>query len=109
MMDKEQRLKNIEKIIEKNPICLFMKGIKSLPQCGFSAQVVHILDELGVEYETFNVLQDELLREDIKEFSNWPTLPQLYINKEFIGGCDIVTQLYESGELEKLVGQVPSS
>lgn len=103
MEDKQTRLDNIKKAIEENTVCLFMKGSNLIPQCGFSAQVVHILDELGADYITFDVLKDDLLRQDIKEFSNWPTLPQLYINKEFIGGCDIVIQMFESGDLKDLL------
>ena len=76
-----------------------MKGNKSMPMCGFSGQVIHILNEIGQPYETKNVLEDEILRQAIKEYSDWPTIPQLYVNGEFIGGCDIITELFESGEL----------
>ena len=89
--------------IEKHPIILYMKGSKLMPMCGFSAQVVEILNSLNVEFETRDILQNDLLRSSIKEFSNWPTLPQLYIKGEFIGGCDIVTELYTSGELQKML------
>ncbi len=93
--------------IEKYPIILYMKGSKLMPQCGFSAKVVYILNELGAEFETRNVLEDANLRQAIKEFSDWPTLPQLYINKEFVGGCDIVTELFQEGELKKLIASAP--
>ncbi|MEM7175240.1 MAG: Grx4 family monothiol glutaredoxin [Chlamydiota bacterium] len=85
--------------IATNKVILYMKGTKSEPSCGFSSQVVTILNTLGIDYVTRNVLEDDALRTAIKEHSNWPTLPQLYIDGEFIGGCDIVTQLYESGDL----------
>lgn len=103
MNEKEIRLKEIELKIANNPVCLFLKGSKEMPQCGFSAKVVHILDALKVEYTAYDVLEDLYLREDIKEYSNWPTLPQLYIKQEFIGGCDIVMELFETGELQKLI------
>ena len=94
---------NIKEIItneiNENDICLFMKGTPDAPQCGFSAQVVHILNQTGVEFETRDVLQDELLRQGIKDFTNWPTIPQLYIKGEFIGGCDIILDMHKSGEL----------
>jgi len=99
-----ETLKKIEEDINSNKVILFMKGNKLMPQCGFSARVVHILDQLNVDYETRDVLSDESLREKIKEYSNWPTLPQLYVNKEFIGGCDIVSELYQTGELQKIIG-----
>jgi monothiol glutaredoxin len=79
-----------------------MKGTKFAPQCGFSAQVVQILNDLGISYETRDVLQDDALRQGIKEFTDWPTVPQLYVNATFIGGCDIVMELYETGELAQL-------
>ena len=100
----DETLKKIEEDIDSNKIILFMKGSKLMPQCGFSARVVHILDQLNVDYETRDVLTDDKLREKIKEYSNWPTLPQLYVNKEFIGGCDIVSELYQTGELQKIIG-----
>lgn len=96
-------LDTIKKDIESKQIILFMKGTKAMPVCGFSARVVAILNEIGIDYETRNVLDDDSLREGIKQFSNWPTIPQLYIGGEFIGGCDIVTELHTSGELRKLV------
>jgi len=93
----------IKKDIESNHVILFMKGSKMMPVCGFSARVVAILNELGIDYETRNVLDDDSLRQGIKEFSNWPTIPQLYISGKFIGGCDIVTELHAKGELQKLI------
>jgi len=93
----------IKEDIKNNPVILFMKGSKLMPLCGFSGRVVAILDQLGANFETRNVLEDDELRQGIKEYSNWPTLPQLYINGEFIGGCDIVMQLHEEGELQKLL------
>tara|TARA_B100000427_G_scaffold2650_1_gene2608 strand:+ start:1563 stop:1877 length:315 start_codon:yes stop_codon:yes gene_type:complete len=100
----EQTIKNqIEEDIKTNNILLFMKGNKMAPQCGFSAQVVHILNNVGIEYETRDVLQDEELRQGIKEYTNWPTIPQLYVNQEFVGGCDIITEMFQSGELQKLL------
>ncbi len=89
----------IKKDIENHPVILFMKGSKLMPLCGFSARVVDVLNQHGVEYETRDVLKDEALRQGIKEFSNWPTLPQLYIQGKFIGGCDIVMQLHDEGKL----------
>lgn len=86
--------------IETHPVMLFMKGTPAFPQCGFSATVVSILDHLGVEYGASNVLEDAELRQGIKEFSNWPTIPQLYVKGEFIGGCDIVKEMFQSGELQ---------
>ncbi|MCB1107862.1 MAG: Grx4 family monothiol glutaredoxin [Chlamydiia bacterium] len=93
----------IKKDIETHPIILFMKGSKLMPLCGFSGQVVSILSELGVDFESRNVLEDEELRQGIKEYSNWPTLPQLYVRGKFIGGCDIVSKLHDNGELEALL------
>ena len=93
----------IQADISANPIILFMKGSKQMPLCGFSARVVDVLKEMGVEFVTRDVLQDDDLRQAIKDYSNWPTLPQLYIKGKFIGGCDIVLQLHENGELAKLI------
>ena len=87
--------------IEKNDVCLFMKGTADAPQCGFSMAVSNILKILEVNFKGINVLENEDLRNGIKEFSDWPTIPQLYIKKEFIGGCDIIKEMYESGELQK--------
>ncbi len=93
----------IKSTVEQNKVVLFMKGTRNFPQCGFSAQVVGILKEVGVEFKDVNVLTDPEIRQGIKEFANWPTIPQLYVGGKFVGGCDIVTDLYESGELSKLV------
>lgn len=92
----------IKQLIGDNKVMLFMKGTKQFPQCGFSGQSVQVLQACGVEFETFNVLEDDSIRQGIKEFSNWPTIPQLYVNGEFVGGCDIMLDLYQSGELQKL-------
>lgn len=89
--------------IAANDIVLYMKGSQLFPQCGFSSQVVSILKHLGVDFTDYNVLESDDLRQGIKTFSNWPTIPQLYIRGEFIGGCDIVTEMYESGELAEMV------
>ena len=93
----------IKKDVESHPVILFMKGSKLMPLCGFSGQVVEVLNGFGIDFETRNVLDDDELRQGIKTYSNWPTLPQLYIEGEFIGGCDIVMQLHEQGALEKLL------
>jgi len=94
----------IEKHISSSDVVLFMKGTRTAPQCGFSATVVGILDTLVEDYETINVLADGAIREGIKEFSDWPTIPQLYVRGEFLGGCDIVKEMYESGQLEESLG-----
>lgn len=91
----------IQQLIDENKVVLFMKGSTDFPQCGFSGKVAHILKLCHAEYKDVNVLEDPDIRQGIKDFSDWPTIPQLYINGEFIGGCDIITQLYESGELQK--------
>lgn len=101
MSDKEIRA-DIQKMIDDNPVMLFMKGTPQFPQCGFSAAVVQILDFLGVEFGSENVLAADALRQAIKEFSDWPTIPQLYVKGEFVGGCDIVREMFETGELKKL-------
>ena len=93
----------ISNLIEENKILLFMKGNPKFPQCRFSSLVCQILDASGANYETVDVLQDQDVREGIKTYSNWPTIPQLYINKEFIGGADILREMYESGELTKVI------
>src|SRR5215470_14559937 len=98
----------IDDLVGKNKIVLFMKGNKHFPQCGFSARVIQMLNEVGgPKYETVNVLADAALREGIKEYSSWPTIPQLYVNGQFVGGCDIVTEMYGSGELHKVLGVEP--
>ena len=93
----------IQAEITENPVMLYMKGTAMFPQCGFSARVVQILTHMGVPFKTANVLEDPALRDGIKQFSNWPTIPQLYVKGEFIGGCDIVTEMFQSGELETLL------
>ena len=93
----------IQNDITANPVMLYMKGNAMFPQCGFSARVVQILSHLGVPFQTANVLEDAGLREGIKAFSQWPTIPQLYVDGEFVGGCDIVTEMFQSGELEALL------
>jgi monothiol glutaredoxin len=93
----------IQSDISTNRVMLFMKGNAMFPQCGFSARVVQILSHLGVPFQTANVLEDAALREGIKEFSQWPTIPQLYVDGEFVGGCDIITEMFQSGELETLM------
>ena len=95
--------KKIETIINDNEVCLFMKGTPDAPQCGFSMAVSNVLKHLNVNFKGINVLEDEKLRQGIKDFSDWPTIPQLYIKKEFIGGCDIVKEMFEKGELKKLL------
>ena len=99
----------IQEMIEKNRVVLFMKGSKSFPQCGFSSRVVEILKGEGVPFETVNVLSDPEIRQGIKDFSNWPTIPQLYIDGKFIGGCDIVTEMKNSGELSKELARVTTA
>ncbi len=93
----------IDKLIKDNKIMVFMKGTKLMPQCGFSNNVVQILNTLGVPFETVNVLDDYEIRQGIKEYSNWPTIPQVYINGEFIGGSDILIEMYQKGELQEKV------
>jgi monothiol glutaredoxin len=93
----------IQNHIETNEVCLFMKGTPDAPQCGFSMAVSNMLKILEVNFKGINVLEDQNLREGIKTFSDWPTIPQLYIKKEFIGGCDIVKEMYENGELKKVL------
>jgi monothiol glutaredoxin len=96
-------LDRIKSEIESAPVVLYMKGTPVFPQCGFSAQVVQILSLLGVKFKSFDVLSDDELRQGVKEFSNWPTIPQLYLKGEFVGGCDIVREMYQSGELVELL------
>ena len=95
----------IDSSVKSNDIFLFMKGTPDFPQCGFSSQVVQILTYLGVDYQSSNVLADQALREGIKAYANWPTIPQLYIKGEFIGGADIVREMFQSGELQKHLGE----
>ena len=99
----DEKIKNvIENHIENNDVCLFMKGTPDAPQCGFSMAVSNILKILEVNYKGINVLEDQSIREGIKVFSDWPTIPQLYIKKEFVGGCDIIKEMFESGEIKKV-------
>jgi monothiol glutaredoxin len=93
----------IQHDIEQNDVMLYMKGTPMFPQCGFSARVIQILTHMNVPFHTANVLEDEELRDGIKSFSQWPTIPQLYVKGEFVGGCDIVTEMFQSGELETLL------
>ena len=97
-MEQNEKIKNL---INENDVCLFMKGTPDSPQCGFSMAVSNVLKHLKVQFKGINVLEDENLRQGIKEYSDWPTIPQLYIKNEFIGGCDIVKEMFEKGELEK--------
>ena len=92
----------ISNLISENEVCLFMKGTPDSPQCGFSMAVSNVLKHLKVNFKGINVLEDENLRQGIKDFSDWPTIPQLYVKKEFVGGCDIVKELFESGELKRM-------
>ncbi|WP_069791948.1 Grx4 family monothiol glutaredoxin [Cyanobacterium sp. IPPAS B-1200] len=93
----------IDEIIQNSPVVVFMKGNKLMPQCGFSNNVVQILNTLGVPFETFDVLADYDIRQGIKEYSNWPTIPQVYVNGELVGGSDILIELYQSGELQQMI------
>jgi len=102
MSDAQSRIKEM---VEKNKVLLFMKGNKSIPQCGFSSRVVAVLKSEGIPFETVNVLSDPEIRDGIKQFSNWPTIPQLYVNGKFVGGCDIVTEMYQSGELTTFLAE----
>ena len=99
----DEAVSRIESAIATNKIVIFMKGTRSFPMCGFSAATVQVFEELGVPYETVDVLEDPELREKLKVYSNWPTIPQVYIGGKFVGGCDIVRELSESGELQSLV------
>ena len=97
----ENTKKKIIDLIEKNEVCLFMKGTPDVPQCGFSLAISNVLKHLGVSFKGVNVLEDNDIRDGIKAFSDWPTIPQLYIKGEFIGGCDIVKEMFEKGDLQK--------
>lgn len=96
-------VKLIEKQVKENPVMLYMKGTPQQPQCGFSLQTVRVLNAVGVDFSSVNVLEYPAIREGVKMYSDWPTIPQLYVNGEFVGGCDIVTSMYNDGELEKLL------
>ena len=98
-MSTNEKIKNL---IKENDVCLFMKGTPDSPQCGFSMAVNNVLKHLNVNFKGINVLEDENLRQGIKDFSDWPTIPQLYVKEEFIGGCDIVKEMFEKGELQDL-------
>ena len=98
-MEIKEKIKNL---ISDNQVCLFMKGTPEAPQCGFSMAVANVLKHLNVNFTGINVLEDENLRQGIKDFSDWPTIPQLYVKQEFVGGCDIVKEMFEKGELKKL-------
>ncbi len=102
-MSQDDTNSRIQKLIADNPVMLFMKGTPTFPQCGFSATVVSFLDHLQVDYESTNVLEDQEIREDIKVFSTWPTIPQIYVKGEFLGGCDIAKEMFQSGELKQVL------
>jgi len=102
-------LKMIQDHVDNNPVMLYMKGNPSMPMCGFSAQVVHALKAEGIDFSSVNVLDYPDIREGVKKFAEWPTIPQLYVNGEFIGGCDIIVQMHESGELAELLKEVETS
>ena len=93
----------IKNLINENDICLFMKGTPDIPQCGFSLAVANVLKHLNVKFESINVLENDEMRQGIKQYSDWPTIPQLYIKGEFVGGCDIVKEMFEKGELKELL------
>ena len=105
MMDAQEQIK---KVIEDNSVMLFMKGNPDFPQCGFSGQVVQILNACGAKFASTDVLADDQIRQGIKDYSNWPTIPQLYINGEFVGGSDIVMEMYENGELQTKLESIPA-
>jgi len=98
-------LATIQRIVADHDVVLFMKGVADRPQCGFSSMVVRILDHLGVAYHDVNVLADDDIRQGVKDFANWPTIPQLYVKGEFIGGCDIVREMFQTGELKALLDE----
>ena len=102
-MTDQATLEAIDKAVKQNDVVLFMKGTPTFPQCGFSSTVVQILDYLGVEYVSTNVLESAAVRDGIKQYTNWPTIPQLYVKGEFIGGSDIMMEMYESGELQQVI------
>jgi monothiol glutaredoxin len=93
----------IDNEVKSNDVVLFMKGTPDFPQCGFSGKIVQILDYVGVDYKSQNVLADADIRQGIKDYSNWPTIPQLYVKGEFVGGCDIITEMFQSGELQQMM------
>ena len=95
----------IKQILEKNEVCLFMKGTPDVPQCGFSLAISNVLKHLKVDFKGINVLEDDELRQGIKQYSDWPTIPQLYVKNEFVGGCDIIREMHENGELKEYFDQ----
>ena len=101
----DESLGKIKKEVSENDVVLYMKGTSSMPQCGFSSRVAGVLNYLEIEYRDINVLEDDSLREEIKQFSDWPTIPQLYVKGEFVGGCDIVTEMTMTGELDKFFAE----
>lgn len=101
----EATKQRIDDYVKKNKVFLFMKGVPQSPMCGFSFRAVEILKSEGVDFQAFDVLSDESVRQGIKEYADWPTIPQLYINGEFVGGCDIMTEMHESGELKKILAK----
>ena len=101
-------IQRIQQDIRDNDVVLYMKGTPDFPQCGFSAAVIQVLSELGVKFKSFDVLTDPSLRQGIKEFSQWPTIPQLYVKGEFVGGSDIMMEMYENGELQQVLSQQQS-
>jgi monothiol glutaredoxin len=102
-------IERIEKQLKENPVILYMKGTPDFPQCGFSGRAVEILNALGVEYAYVNILEDPELRETLKSYSNWPTYPQLYVKGQLVGGCDIMVELYRSGELQRLLKEASTA
>ncbi len=105
-MEEMETMEQIKKDVETHPVLLYMKGTPDSPMCGFSAQVVHVLKQHGINYESRNVLEDWELREGIKKFTNWPTIPQLYVKGKFVGGCDIVMEMHRKGELANVLAEV---
>jgi len=102
----DAQIKNrIDELVQNNKVFLFMKGSPEMPMCGFSARAAAMLKHHGAEYKSFNILDDEDIRQGVKEYSEWPTFPQLYVNGELVGGCDIMTEMHESGELGKVLGK----
>ena len=99
----DETKQKIENVVKKNDVCLFMKGTPEAPQCGFSLAVSNVLKHLEVNFKGINVLENQEIRDGIKEYSDWPTIPQLYVKNEFIGGCDIVKEMFEKGELQKVL------
>lgn len=108
-MSDQEAIATIKSDIEANPVFLFMKGTPESPMCGFSAQVVQVLKTYGVSYGSRNVLENWEIREGIKKFANWPTIPQLYVNGKFVGGCDIISEMHRKGELSGILKDVPKA